>query len=389
MKLLTKTAKFLFCCLVVGCSLYIPVQAQRVPIALKDSSVLSPTNSADYQQAASEYKRERTPERRNRLIFMAVSQIDLNFGFYQKNRRYKNNLFQTVLDILEVGAATAISITNGERPKSIIADALGFVQGSRSRINKNLHLLEQQVLFNKMIENRARVLTRILDNTGRFNDAQYPFERAYLDIVAYYEAGTMDSALSSLATDTGASAQNAERQLAQAKRKAGIILAPTEAQIRVSRQNSDFVQAIVDRHATAAAQITDAERRIGEADAIINQQPQANAEALAQARTNRTNAETDKRNAQAVQKKALDDLRAIFQSIEDDPQLSPLLEELPERFPNLASKIEARLARIRSNQGTIDDYGLTILQFLRGVVDAVPDNPNIVERTKVILDSVR
>jgi hypothetical protein len=146
---------------------------------------------------------------------------------------------------------------------------------------------------------------------------------------------------------------------------------------------------IIDRHVAATTQITEANTRIAAADAIINQQPQPNAETLAQARTNKTNAEELKARAQAEQKDSLEDLKAIFQSIETDPQLLPILEDLPERFPNLASIIETRLRRIRNGQGTANDYGMTILQFLRGVVAAIPDNPTVVERTKVILDSVR
>jgi hypothetical protein len=190
--------------------LYIPVNAQKIPLVLKKDSVLSPVGS--YNAAAETYKENRTTENRNKLVFMAISQIDFNFDRYIKNKRHHNAFFQTVLDILEVGAATAISISNGERAKSVIADALGFVQGSRVKINENLRLLEQQVLVNKMIENRSKALVIIYDNIDK-SDAEYPFERAYIDILSYYEAGTTDSALSALSTDTGNSADKAQEKL--------------------------------------------------------------------------------------------------------------------------------------------------------------------------------
>ncbi len=388
-----KVSNFLVClfALVLCGSLYVPIKAQKIPIALEKKTVLSPANRTTYTDAATEYKKDRTPERRDRLIFMAISQIDLNFGYYQKNRRYKNNLFQTVMDILEVGAATAISITNGERPKSLIADGLGFLQGSRTKINKNLRLLEQQILFNKMIEKRSEILTQILNNV-KYTDAQYPFERAFVDVVAYYEAGTMDSALSSLATDTGADAKDAERNLADAKKDAGIILAPTEQQIKISRQNREFIDSIVESHEKADEQITNADSRIVAADKIIEDEgkkPNPDNAVIQKAKDDKSKAEGDKTTAKATQTEALGKLKAIFKSIEEDSELSPLLDELPEKYPNLASKIEARLTRIRANKGTVDDYGLTILQLLGLVKDAVTDRPTVVERTKNILDSVK
>jgi hypothetical protein len=393
MKALIKVSKYLICFLVLCGSLYLPVNAQKLPIALQDNTPLSPINKSSYDEVAQRYMRNPTTEDRDKLVFMAISQIDLNFGFYIKNKRQKNSLFQTVMDILEVGAATAISITNGERPKSIIADALGFVQGSRSKINKNLQLLEQQVLVNKMIEKRSVILKQIIETSGQYTDAQYPFERMFIDVVAYYEAGTKDSALSELSASTGAAALTAQQQLATAKRARGIFLAPSAVQIKTSRENSDFVQAIIDRHVAAAAQITDAETKITAANAIITREtatPSANAaDLIAQANTDKTTAQAQKTAALAVQKKSLDDLTAIFKSVEADPQLSKLLDSLPEKFPNIASRIEGRLARIRAGTGSFEDYAFTVRQLLLAVVDAIPDNPTIVERTKTILDSVK
>ncbi len=200
--------------LVLCATLSFSVKAQKIPLVLQNDSVLSPVGA--YNAEAIAYRNMPSKDSRNRLIFMAVSQIDLNFGHYVKNKRHHNAFFQTVLDILEVGAATAISISNGERAKSVIADALGFVQGSRTKINENLRLLEQQVLVNKMIEKRSLALIVIYEKINNPID-QYPFERAYIDILAYYEAGTTDSALSSLATDTGSNAKIAEQKLREVK----------------------------------------------------------------------------------------------------------------------------------------------------------------------------
>ena len=393
LKILNEISKYIFCILALCLNFYLPVTAQKLPIALQNKTALSPINKQSYETIAARYAGNPTTADTDKLVFMAISQIDINFGYFVKNRRIKNNLFQTVMDILEVGAATAISITNGERSKSIIADALGFIQGSRSKVNKNLRLLEQQILFNKMIEKRSLILTRILDNARQYSDAQYPFERMFIDVVAYYEAGTTDAALSALATDTGANAQNAQQQLAQAERNAGIILAPTAVQIRTSRENSDFVQAIIDRYVAAGTQITEADTAIAAQQAIITRETanasENSADLITAANTAITQAQQKKTTAQAVQKKSFDDLKAIYNSVKADPILAPLLETLPERYPDIADRIQGRLTRIENDQGTFEDYAFTLRQLLRSVIEAIPENPTVIERTKTILDSVK
>lgn len=320
----------------------IPAKAQ--PLVFKKNTVEAPVIRDTYEKTASDYKASRNDKDRNRLIFMAISQIDLEFEHYIRKKRHRNTLFQTIVDILEVGAATAISITNGERAKSVIADALGFVQGSRARANKNLRLLEQQVLVNKMIENRAKILTEIYKNIDK-SDTQYPFERAYIDILAYYRAGTTDSALSSLALDTGTSATVAERGLDDAKRKAGIMGPPTAEQVRMSRENAKFVQSLIDSYQTA----TDSE-------------------------------------AKTV---ALGKLKDIFTSIKQDLVLKQLLYELPKVFPELGTEITSQLKSIEDGKGTIEDYGFTLLRFFSHVTEIAPANPEIVERVKNTVDSVK
>lgn len=188
------------------------VPAQKIPTALKSKTDLSPISVKTYSDAVEKYKGSANEENRNRLIYLAVAQIDMNFREYQRTRRIGRDSFNILMDILELAASTATSIVNGPRSKDVINYSLTFLQGSRSSVTKNLRLLELQILFNKMIEMRSNLMITILDNVKKPH-ADYPFERAYLDIVAYFTAGTWDSALSALAADTGLKANQAEIKL--------------------------------------------------------------------------------------------------------------------------------------------------------------------------------
>ena len=138
----------------------------------------------------------------NKLIYIAVEQIDLVFNDSRRKSRKRTALLQFIFDFLEIGASTAIAITNGERAKEVIAEALTGFKGGRTSINKNFKLEETQILFNKMVANRADRLSEIYK---QLNDdvKTYPWERARAELQNYLFAGTIDDALSSLSIYTG------------------------------------------------------------------------------------------------------------------------------------------------------------------------------------------
>jgi len=201
----------------------VPASAQKKPIAFESNTELSPASRSYYAEVAKEYREnirvgnfDKALTNRNRLIYLAIDQMDLNFYDFQRSTRKKRALWQTVLDILEIGASVAISITNGERAKTLIAEGLGFVQASRTSLNKNYALKDTQILFNKMVSKRAEILGNILIRTAQPID-QYPFESSMIDLISYFRAGTFDGALDNLNIDTGAEAQEATDNLERIK----------------------------------------------------------------------------------------------------------------------------------------------------------------------------
>ena len=202
--------------IVISMSGVLPALGQKKPAAFSGAT-LSP-DSQYYLEVAKAYKTSRSLSDRNRLIYLAIDQMDLNFYDFQNSTRKKRAFFQTVLDILEIGASTAISIVNGTRAKTLIAEGLGAVQAGRTSINKNFALKDTQILFNKMVEKRALVLATILTKSVQPVE-QYPFEAALIDLIAYYRAGTFDGALENLNIDTGSAAAAATKAVTALKIK--------------------------------------------------------------------------------------------------------------------------------------------------------------------------
>ncbi len=153
---------------------------------------------------------------RNELIKYAQGRIDRFYEEYTNNKKFNRVLLETIFDVLEIGAAVTIGIVNGKnggaRSKEVIAAALTGFQAARTALNKNFNLLETRIVINKMRENRAQILTRIVDNMSK-PVSDYSWLNAKNDLRQYLYAGTFGNALDSLAADTGAAAQNAETTL--------------------------------------------------------------------------------------------------------------------------------------------------------------------------------
>ena len=253
--------------------------AQDRPIALRSDTELSAANKAEYTRVAGLYKVEADVAKRtalrNQLISLTIAQTDLNFISYQKKSRHRRAVLDTLLDILEIGTATAITLTNGERARTVISEALGFLQLSRQAVNKNFSLKDTQILFNKMVAKRAEVQTKILKKFGQ-DDTQYSFATAMIELIEYYRAGTIDGALDNLGIDTGAEAQQKLDELE------GVQLSPpaTKADAVLAKTASDTLFDIRDQ---------------------LQDQDAAKAQA------------------------ALDRLKAIVTELEKDPELTPFL----------------------------------------------------------------
>lgn len=200
------------------------VQAQKAPSIFKTDkeASTSATNMAYINSLESAYTNAATPEDkkliRNRLIYIGVEQIDTVFNDYRKKSRKRNDLLQFLFDFLEIGISTTIGVINGERAKSVLAEVLTGFKGSRTAANKNFHLMETQILFNKMVSNRAKTLGVIYQKLNE-DVISYPWERARTDLKSYFFAGTFDDALNSLSIDTGAEASEAVKTMQELKIK--------------------------------------------------------------------------------------------------------------------------------------------------------------------------
>jgi hypothetical protein len=303
---------------------------------------------------------------RNKLIFICVEQVDTEFNNYRKKSRKRNDLLQFIFDFLEVGASTAIAITNGERAKEVIAEALTGFKGGRTSFTKTFRLLEAQILFNKMVTNRSRRLSAIYD---RLNDdvESYPWERARSELRGYFYAGTIDDALSGLSIDTGAEANAEQENLEKVKIRAGIVGAPTGPEVEASKAAFDKVHDIMEV-GVAAEKAVNAEK--------------------AKPAANQVKATIDAQ--EAIKKGVLDDLRSLFGVINSNAKLKALLDRIPGEFGQGDDaeriRLEGQLNRVRENKDpTLADYDSILLKLGDLASSAVARDPSLAADLNTIL----
>jgi hypothetical protein len=370
---------------------------------------------------------------RDELVFDALSYIDDAYGDFKNDLAAGRDKINFVADLVELGTSAAVGITKGERPLQILGIGLTAFRGGRRSADVNFYRDQSTpILISKMNGNRARVRALIMENKRKDIEA-YPIGEALADVVEYYNAGTLIEAFTKLSEDTAVQTKRSEDDLRELKRRAGVLLAPTEEEIRVARENSSAMDTLIDaydeadtnvnnaeaqltdannriasatqRISTATQQVSNATQRLAEANAAsppvpadVAQATQEKAQAEAakvQAEADKAKAETDKTAAEAAKAAAttardtaLGNLKGTYEAIEGDPALAPLLDKIPD-LPGYSAAfkttLQASLQRLKEKRGTVNDYALIILQVGKVARLNLSKDPTLNERLQTIL----
>jgi hypothetical protein len=378
----------------------------------------------------------RAKQVRNDLINDALSYIDDSYGDFKNGLAAGRDRTNFVADLIDLSTSAAVGITNGERPLQILGVALTAFRGGRRSADANFYKDQSTpILISKMNGNRARVRSLILENEKKDIDG-YGIGTGVSDIVDYYNAGTLVDAFTELAGDTASDTKKAQEDLRELKRQAGIRPAPTEAEIKLSRENADAIDALVNAYVDAEDKAGAADTKVGNAETAVNTATKAS-EAAAQrvadatqriaaattdaarkqAQADKSAAEADKAKADADKNKAVEEkkqadaekaaavnsrdtslanLRGAYSAIEGDPALGPLLLKIPDSDPGYSDQfkatLRAQLKRVKENKTsppsdkpTAEDYASILLKVGKIVRENFANDPTLNDRLQKIL----
>ena len=152
----------------------------------------------------------------NELVWV----IDNAFQNYVESLYASGALFDTITDLVVLGAASASTVAGGEGTKTILSAVAAGVSGSRATINKNYFAEQSKVaLISKMKEMRARTLLRI-EEGKRASVSAYPMSQAMVDLQAYYFAGNILSALQDITREAGEGLTRQQEELRVIRKQA-------------------------------------------------------------------------------------------------------------------------------------------------------------------------
>jgi hypothetical protein len=173
----------------------------------------------DYNNDLSAYKSSTSVGRisyRNKIVFLVAAEIDKNYAAFKNSFFVERATTETLLDIAQIGLTSAVTLAGGAPTKAILGAIATGVSGSRLSFNKNFFKEKSlDLLLSRMDALRTEMWSQIylkLKGPGS-TDETYSLYEAERDLVAYYQAGSLQMAFQDIIAESGATQKKSETQI--------------------------------------------------------------------------------------------------------------------------------------------------------------------------------
>jgi hypothetical protein len=194
----------------------------------KCSEIIQPGKSSDLQKGKSseDYLNE-ARVLRNQMIDKAVVLINANYWSFTDDIYLRNaaadsatESFSDAVNVIQTAVPGVIGLVSGTTALQTIAISSGTLSNMQTSINNintsiDKRLLQGNnipILINQMNKNRGEIYLGIISKKNQ-GVRSYPLEQAIIDLVDYYNAGTLVSAISGLAQDTTIAAKKVQNEI--------------------------------------------------------------------------------------------------------------------------------------------------------------------------------
>ncbi|MEE9393141.1 MAG: hypothetical protein V3W41_11610 [Planctomycetota bacterium] len=172
----------------------------------------------DFEADCESYKDEPDADQRrairDRMTHRVMAVIARNYGQYESDFFAGRAATATGFDVINLGMDAAIAITGGKHTKTVLGALATAIHGTGLSLDKNFFRDKtSESILAMMRAERARVETEIQKKL-LLEDSKYIFEEAWRDLVSLFYAGTVPSALITLASEAGEKATEQQDQLA-------------------------------------------------------------------------------------------------------------------------------------------------------------------------------
>ncbi len=163
---------------------------------------------------------------RDQIVYRAIADIESSYGHFEQQLTVNRASESLLADTAQLGLTAATTVVSAGDIKDILAASLSGLQGTQLSIDKNFFrekttesLISQMRADRKNLQ--AQIISRLASQdvipTPASKDQPtipaYSLEAAWIDVIQYYYAGTVPSALVSIASNTGDNATKAQANL--------------------------------------------------------------------------------------------------------------------------------------------------------------------------------
>ncbi len=145
---------------------------------------------------------------RNQIAYRVMADVESGYGQFEMRLTSQRATFETASDAIQLGITAATTVVGVGDVKDILAASLSAFQGTRLSYDKNWYREKTtEALLSQMRATRKTKQAQLILSLGTRDVVSYPLEAAWIDLVDFYYAGTVPSALVEIATTAGADAK--------------------------------------------------------------------------------------------------------------------------------------------------------------------------------------
>jgi hypothetical protein len=174
----------------------------------------------DYREALVKGDIKSATTLRDRMVQRVRLEIDGNYHQFESKLFENRAYFNTSADWVELSLAGAVAVVGGEHAKTVLGVVLTGVKGGRLSLDKNFFREKTtETLMSAMQAERGRRLIIITKKITEGDASQYSWDEAWVDLLNYFYAGTIESGLLAIASQTGAEATDAKNEVRRVEKE--------------------------------------------------------------------------------------------------------------------------------------------------------------------------
>jgi hypothetical protein len=151
---------------------------------------------------------------RNQMAYRVMADVEDGYGHFEMSLSSSRALQSTLADATTLGLTAATSVVGAVDVKDILAVTTTAFHGTWTSYDKNFFQQKTtEAIISQMRASRKTKQAQLITNLDTRDVTSYPWDAAWLDLVDFYYAGTVPSALVEISSNAGLQAEQATIKL--------------------------------------------------------------------------------------------------------------------------------------------------------------------------------